>query len=109
MTELGKIKIPGEERRALAARAMRNPLVRIMPQICAWLDANDIPHGDVPVEEIPTITDGKITVRVFKRTITGNLQAGADGKPASEVVTVPLLVEPPDVLKPWLEGQVPVR
>ena len=86
----------------------RQTVLGLMPDICAWLDANNIPHQDVPVDEVPRIADGRITVRVQKRNAKGRkyLDAVLD-QVASEVVTVPLLVEPPDVLKPWLAGQVP--
>lgn len=86
----------------------RPTVLALMPDICAWLDANNIPSADVPVDEVPRIAAGKITVRVHKRNAEGHkyLDLALD-QVASEVIAVPLLVEPPDVLKPWLAGQVP--
>lgn len=82
-------------------------MLAIMPQICKWLDANDIPHADVPVTEVPKIANGKITVRVNRRH-NGRfyLDSGTD-RLASQVRTFTLKVEPPAVLLPWLRGEVP--
>jgi hypothetical protein len=81
-----------------------------MPDICAWLEANDIPHADVPVDHVPTITGDQIKVRVQKRNARGRfyLEPGTE-RIASEVRTYPLKRRPPAKLRPWLAGQIPYR
>lgn len=80
---------------------MTGTLMKLMPKICAWLDANGIRSADVPITEVPKIADGKITVRLYRRP-----RSVVDDRVVDEVRTVPLAVQPPPELRPWLAGRV---
>lgn len=77
--------------------------MQLMPAICTWLDANDIPHDDVPITEIPTITGHQVIVTVFTRPRRVN---SATGDLVRRRLVKPLLVPPPTHLRDWLAGKV---
>lgn len=78
-----------------------NPAFRkIHDVICAWLRANGIEPNTVPISEVPTIADGRITCRVHTGQHTGL------GDPACRTIVVPLVEQPPAVLAHWLAGKV---
>ncbi len=88
-------------------RAMkRHPLMKIMKNICDWLDANGIPHARVPLHVVPKVADGQITVTVTLLR-SGRLYLDGKGDVATGSMSVPLRVEPPAVLADWLAGKVP--
>jgi hypothetical protein len=74
----------------------------LMPDITEWLNANGIRAMDVPVGEVAQLHDGQITVWTFDR--PRRIVSDAEG-PARTLVTVPMVVAPPDVIQPWLRGQ----
>lgn len=77
----------------------------IMDDICAWLTANGITPGGVPISEVPTIAAGQITIAVMLRR-DGRVYIDADERIATATVTVPMVVEPPAVLEPWIAGRL---
>lgn len=77
--------------------------MQLMPAICAWLDANNIPHADVPITEIPDVASGRIAVTVFVRPRRVN---SATGDLIRRRLTAPMLVPPPTELRAWLAGKV---
>lgn len=76
--------------------------------VAAWLDANGIPPGDVPIDADITIEDSHEAGRVihcetFDRTSDGHIQIDDTGKKAAtKFVTVPLKTNPP----PWWRSRV---
>lgn len=85
--------------RARVAATKRNPLMRIMDEICDWLRANGITPGDVPLGEVPKIKDGAVTVDVYlrPRRLVGD---GPDAPVARKTISVPLVVAPPASIAP---------
>lgn len=97
----------GNEALKAATRAMkRHPLMRIMKDICDWLDANGIPHARVPLHVVPKIANGQITTPVHL-VRAGRPYLDGKGDIAMGSMSVPLRVEPPAVLADWLAGKVP--
>lgn len=86
----------------------RDTVLTIMGDICDWLRANGITPGDVPIEEVPRLANGKITLRVYQRNQAGRHHV-TNGQIATEVRTYPLRKQPPGKLAAWLRGEVPVR
>jgi len=80
----------------------------LMDQACAWLTANDIEPTGVPIYEVPTITDGTIRVRVYRRGEGGGIVIDGDHVAVDELVK-PLKAQPPAALQPWLKGIMPGR
>ncbi len=74
----------------------------LMAHIVTWLNANGIPAIDVPVAEVAQLHDGHITVWTWER--PRRLISEAEGA-ARTLVTVPMVVAPPDELQPWLRGE----
>lgn len=87
---------------------MADTVMTLMPQICAWLEANGIRPGDVPVDEVPEIRDGQIHVTLFRRDAEGRHYVEPGAERAAKVRrSFPLQAQPPPALRPWLAGQVP--
>lgn len=81
-------------------------LVALMPQICEWLRANGIRPIDVPVSEVPEVTDA-IRVRVYKRDAAGRFYVDRlTGDLASERRVFALRQAPPPALRPWLDREI---
>lgn len=88
------------------ASALFLPLVNVHPirdSICAWLHANGIRPGDVPVDEVPVIIGRRIYCRIYRRTRTGDFYVGpGDLHPKDSRISVPMRVAPPPDLDAWL-------
>lgn len=84
---------------------MSGSVMDVMDDICAWLKANNIAPRDVPLTAVPKVADGQIKTRVYLRR-DGKAYLDARGDVATGSIEVPLLVEPPAVLGPWLRGEL---
>jgi hypothetical protein len=72
----------------------------LMQDITAWLNANGIRAMDVPVGEVAQLHDGQITVWTFDRP-----RRVENDEVMRRLITVPMVVAPPDSIQPWLRGQ----
>lgn len=84
----------------------RHPLMKIMKEICGWLNANGIPADRVPLGAVPKIADGHITTPVHLLR-DGRRHLDGEGDVATGSMSVPLKVQPPASLERWLAGKVP--
>lgn len=71
-------------------------------EVCTWLEANGIQPRTTPMDPVASIADGMLTLRQkVQRNGHDVLDPTGDGV-LTEVVTVPVIVEPtPDVAE-WL-------
>lgn len=79
-------------------------VLKHMAALCAWLDANGIPHADVPIDNRPTITDGQIRIEVFVRNPDGQIRITGprdNVQVVRETSTRPLRAPLPDNLTWW--------
>jgi hypothetical protein len=84
---------------------MSGSVMKVMDEICAWLKANNITPADVPITAVPKVEGGRIKTRVHLRR-NGRFYLDSRGDVATGRVDVPLLVEAPAVLGPWLRGEL---
>ena len=82
--------------------------LKLHDDICDWLRANKITPADVPVDAVPVIKDGQITIRVYLRR-NGSFYLinpdSDDATVAESTVTVPMVVQPGEGLARWLAGE----
>lgn len=78
----------------------------LMPAICAWLDANGIPPGRVPLAEVPRVDRTRRTIRLFVIDQHSRRWDHRHGRPAGRRTAVYLAVRPPAELRDWLAGKV---
>lgn len=78
--------------------------------IAEWLEANGVAPDDVPLDAAAGVTDGRLTVEVYRRNAEGRLYVDPDtGEVARTTVTVPVKARPSHHAHLWLtdghEGQ----
>lgn len=84
----------------------RDLVVPEMDAIVAWLAANDVTPGDVPLDARVRIAGGQLTVDVFLKR-DGKHYIGSSGKPARSIVTVPLRQPAPRLRSLKRDGATP--
>jgi hypothetical protein len=80
--------------------------MKVQRPIVAWLRANGINPGDVPIDAVATIKDGRITCPVYLRR-DGSRYLDKDRNVAMGSVDVPLREQPAGIVADWLAGKVP--
>lgn len=76
--------------------------LRLMDPICAWLRANRITPGLMPLDAAVTVSGGRIVLPVYVRGEGGIAADPATGGPMRRWIRVRLRVDPPDELLEWL-------
>ncbi|GIJ51304.1 hypothetical protein Val02_81900 [Virgisporangium aliadipatigenens] len=73
-------------------------------RICEWLEDNGIDPKVVPVETVPRIQNGQITLVTYAQR-NGRFYVEGDAI-VIKTITVPLKAEPPADLADWLDERV---
>lgn len=72
-------------------------------QICAWLRANGLDPGDIPIGASVIVSDHWITTMVWQRDAQGDRKMNpTTGEPVLGGVTVPMLVPPEGDVANWV-------
>lgn len=77
-------------------------------EVGRWLRANGIDPGDLPLDSVMSIADGKITFQRYLRNEHGRIRVNTlEHCVMTETVTVPLRMEPTPAIAQWLLPKCP--
>lgn len=81
-------------------------------KVCAWLEANGLDPAATPVEPHASIANGMLTLlqKTRRRVASGRMADIVDTTGygiLTHTISVPLLVEPDDEVRQWLQPKCP--
>jgi hypothetical protein len=78
-------------------------------RVCRWLEANGVDPNKTPMQADASIADGRLTIRQKVRGPNGGdqLDPSNPNEILTEVITVPVLVEPDKEVAEWLRPKCP--